>query len=95
MNEETARIIWEAMTQEQRDKLIDVLRTVAEKAAECMAELADCICKALPIIVDAMIEYAEKKGNEEKRCHWKLVKDTLPHYTSAVRRVLPHARSCC
>lgn len=95
MNEETARIIWEAMTQEQRDELIDVLRTVAEKVAECMAELADRICKALPVIADAMIEYAEKTDDEEKRRQWKLVKNTLPHYKSAVRRVLPRARSCC
>ena len=95
MNEETARIIWEAMTQEQRDALIDVCRTVAKKVAECVAELADRICKALPVIADAMIEYAEETNNEEKRRQWKLVKNTLPHYKSAVRRVLPCARSCC
>ena len=74
MNEETARIILEAMTQEQREALIDVLRTVAEEVAECMTELAD---------------------REEKRRQWKLIKNTLPHYKSAVRHVLPRARSCC
>jgi hypothetical protein len=83
------------MTQEQREALIDVCCTVAEKVAECVAELADRIYKVLPVIADAMIEDAEKTGNEKKRRQWKLVKDTLPHYTSAVRCVLPRARSCC
>ena len=95
MKEETARAIWEAMTPEQRDALIEAVRTISEKISKCVQEIVDRICEAFPVIVEAMNEYAEETGNEEERRRWKLVKNTLTRYTSTVRRVLPRARSCC
>lgn len=86
MNEETARIIWEAMTQEQRDALVEAFQNAAQKIAELANKLADMMGV---IFVDGEIVF------DKPRRRYKPVKNTLPHYSNVTRRVLPRARSCC
>lgn len=107
MNEETARIIWEAMTQEQREALV----TSAKEAAKAFRELGKNIRAAITDMFDAVAQIfsdslqpiIDKLLNEldsldvasQPRKRWKPVKNTVPRYHCVQHKIVPRARSCC
>lgn len=107
MNEETARIIWEAMTQEQREALVTsaqeaarVFRELAEITSASIADVLDAVAQAfangLQPIIDILIDDLDSLYvASQPRKRWKPVKNTVPRYHCVQRKITPHARSCC
>ncbi len=107
MNEETARIIWETMTQEQREALVTytqeaerAFRELAENISASITDMLDAVVQAFanglqPIIDEFIDELDSLDVTTERHKKWKPVKNTVPRYNCVQRKITPHARSCC
>ena len=107
MNEETERIIWEAMTQEQREALAtsaqEVARAFRELGENIRAAITDMLDAVAQIFSDSLQPIIDKLIDEldsldvasQPRKRWKPVKNTVPRYHCAQRKIRPRARSCC
>ena len=107
MSEETARIIWEAMTQEQREALVTsvqeaarAFRELGENIRAAITDMFDAVAQifsdSLQPIIDKLIDELDSLNvASQHRKKWKPVKNTVPRYHCAQRKIVPHARSCC
>lgn len=107
MNEETARIIWEAMTQEQREALVTsaqetarAFRELGENISAAITDMLDAVAQifsdSLQPIIDKLIDELDSLDvASQHRKKWKPVKNTVQHYHCAQCKIRPRARSCC
>lgn len=107
MSEETARIIWEAMTQEQREALVTsaqetarAFRELGKNIGAAITDMLDAVAQifsdSLQPIIDILIDELDSLDvASQPRKKWKPVKNTVPRYHCVQHKIAPHARSCC
>ena len=107
MGKETELTVWEAIPPEHREILIvstqeavKALQELSDKISASITQLMDAVAEVFLDAIPVLIDEIEKAFGgldiaSQRRKKWKPVKNTVPRYHCAQRKILPHARSCC